>query len=271
MLAYPVNLATAYGRLRTNLIVSEDDMGLAAFMRSAISVGQELVDLMEAAYERAGKPASCAKGCASCCRQEVPISAPEALLLAECAAALPDARRQGVAVRFQAIRDRVRAGNAGGRDLPTGTGSAEAKAHVKAQGLAWFRERLDCPFLENEACVAHEDRPFTCRNHLAFTEARHCFEPETGQVRVMNPRFSIGTVMALLAAEFMGEEPVKLPLAALEDWIRMHPEYAARRFPSGELANRFLGLLEDFTKRSLPVKAAAPAASPTPAPAPSPL
>ncbi|MDB5104458.1 MAG: hypothetical protein JWP91_2147 [Fibrobacteres bacterium] len=258
MRTHPIDLPSAYGPLIGTLEVPVGEIGLASFMRAVMPVGQRLVDLMEAAYSRAGRPASCAKGCAACCRQEVPVSAPEALVLAEFAASMPAEQGRGVAARFSAIRERIRSGGAG-ESGPEGTGS-----DVRTRGLAWFRQGLDCPFLEDEACLAHAHRPLACRNHLAFSEARHCLEPETGRVRVMNPRFSLGTVMALLAAEFMGREPVKFPLAALEDWMLQNPEYGESRFPSEDLARRFIGMLGEFCQRSLP------ASSPVTAPAPFP-
>jgi Fe-S-cluster containining protein len=134
-------------------------------------------------------------------------------------------------------------------NLPEGTPAADVRAH----GLSWFRQNLACPFLDNEICLVHADRPFPCRNHLALSEVRHCSEPESGKIRVMNPRFSLGTVMAILTSEFMAEEPLKLPLAALEDWVRLHPAYAERRFPAEALSVRFLALLEAFVLSSIPI------------------
>ncbi len=247
---YFVNLKTSYGMLHTALDIPSGDISLAAFARAVLPLGQGLVDLMESAYIRAGKPASCAKGCAACCRQEIPISAPEALMLAEYQAALPVPDRERVSSRFSAIREHVRATGAGGHDLEGGAASAE----VRAQGLAWFKQAQACPFLENEVCTVYASRPFPCRNHMVISPASLCSDPGAGGVKAMNTRFSISTVLALVTAEFMQAEPLKLPLAGLEDWTRLNPDYSWRRFPSQELANRFLALLEDFCLRSMPVK-----------------
>ena len=257
---YFVNLKTAYGMLHSALDVPTGDISLAQFTRAVLPVGQQLVDLMETAYMNAGRPASCAKGCAACCRQEIPISAPEALVLAEYAASMPDGDRMRVSAGFAAIREHVRATGTGGQDLPGGTAAAD----VRAQGLAWFKQGLACPFLKDEACTAYASRPFPCRNHIVYSPAAHCSDPGAGGVKAMNTRFSLSTIMALLAAEFMQAEPLKLPLAGLEDWLRLNPEYGERRFPSAELANRFLALLEDFCRRSFPAPKAAASATTAP-------
>lgn len=251
MTTYALDLRTAYGPLRHELEVPEADITLAAFTRLIVPVGQKLVGLMEGVYLKAGRPVSCKQGCAACCRQEIPISAPEALLLAEHAATLPPASQARIAAGFEAIRAHVRRTGSGGKDLERGTASSD----VRAQGLEWFRQGLACPFLENESCSAYAARPFPCRNHLVWSAAENCARPEDGGVKAMNTRFSISTIMALLAAEFMEEDPIKFPLAALEDWVRLNPAYSERTFPAEKLAERFIELLGDFARRTIPVPA----------------
>lgn len=258
MRAYPIDLPTAYGRLRLGLELPEGEIGLADLGRAALPVGEALTVLMGEAYARAGKPATCRKGCAACCREEIPISVPEALALSEFTATLPADRLAGVKARYEAIRAHVRAEAAAG---PSAT-------DARTRGLAWMRAYLPCPFLENETCGAREHRPIACRNHMAWSDPSHCAYPEDGGVKALNPRFSLGTVLALITAESTGEDPLKLPMGALEDWAAQNPAYAARRFPSEALAQRFLALLEEFCLRSLPKPKAAPA--PVTAPATSP-
>ena len=248
MRAYPIDFPTAYGRLRFALELPDGDIGLAAFGRAALPIGEALSELMSAAYARAGKPATCHKGCAACCRQEVPISVPEALALTEFTATLSADRLAGVKARYEAIRAHVRA------EAATGASSADARV----RGLQWVKAYLPCPFLENETCGAREHRPIACRNHMAWSAPEHCSYPEDGAVKALNPRFSLGTVLALITAEFCGEDPLKFPMGALEDWTAQNPGYGERRFPAEALASRFLGLLEEFCLRSLPAPKAAP-------------
>jgi Fe-S-cluster containining protein len=251
MTTYALDLRTAYGYLRHELEVPDGEIDLAAFARLALPVGQKLVDLMEAVYLKAGRPASCKVGCAACCRQEIPISAPEALLLSAHAATLPGPERERIAAGFAAIRSHVQATGSGGKDLERGTATAD----VRAQGLAWFRQGLACPFLVDESCSAYAMRPVACRNHMVWSAAEQCSRPEDGGVKAMNVRFSLSTILALLAAEFMEREPTKFPLAALEDWVRLNPEYQERTFPAEKLAERFIELLGEFARRTIPIPA----------------
>lgn len=258
MPSLPYDLPTAYGRLRGTFELADGEVGLAEFGRAALPIGEAYSELMASAYARGGKPASCRKGCGACCRQEIPISVPEALALAEFKATLPADRLAGVNARFDAIRAHVRAEAA----------AEPAQADPRARGLAWMRAYLACPFLENETCGAREHRPIACRNHMAWSAPENCSYPEDGGVKALNPRFSLGTVLALVTAEFCAEDPLKFPMGALEDWAAQNAAYAERRFPSDALAARFLALLEEFCLRSLPAPKAAPKPVTTPATSP---
>jgi hypothetical protein len=93
----------------------------------------------------AGNLVECAAGCWFCCHQQIMVSAPEAVLLA------------------QHIRERA-------LDVP------DLAAHAVAiDGLAppaRYAKGLPCPLLQDQRCSVYDDRPETCRSYLSLSRAR---------------------------------------------------------------------------------------------------
>lgn len=121
-----------------------------------------------------GKSISCRKGCGACCRQLVPVSEIEALHLARVLAGLPDEARARVTARFEkGVGQLERNGLLASLTQLTGR-SREEKRRV---GLAYFNERIACPFLEDESCSIHPERPSACREYLVTSPAANCANP----------------------------------------------------------------------------------------------
>lgn len=139
-------------------------------------VADAVVDVGVEQAEAQGERVSCRKGCGACCRQLVPITAAEAHALRELIAALPAARRAAILARFADGRRVLdEAGLLGTlRDRPD---------RVQALGLEYFRQGIPCPFLEDEACSIHADRPIACREYLVTSPAEHCASPSAESVR----------------------------------------------------------------------------------------
>lgn len=120
--------------------------------------------------ETAGRSISCRAGCGACCRQLVPIAAAEARALARLVEAMPEPRRTQVRDRFAAAVATVR-----GMELFDRL-SEPLERQIEA-GLEYFRLGVPCPFLENEACSIHPDRPLSCREYLVVSPAENCRSP----------------------------------------------------------------------------------------------
>lgn len=143
-----------------------------------LPVFQGLTDLVVAVgvqhAERAGKTVSCQAGCGACCRQLVPIAAPEVRMLTALVRAMPDVRRAQVMERFrQACATLQAAGLLETLRYP-GTKSGQ---ELRPLGEAYFRLAIPCPFLEEESCSIHADRPLACREYLVTSPAQNCKNP----------------------------------------------------------------------------------------------
>lgn len=120
-----------------------------------------------------GRAVSCRAGCGACCRQLVPIAAAEARALARLVDAMPEPRRATVRRRFD---DALETLNVLGI-LDRLDDDPESRHAV---ALEYFRAGVACPFLEEEACSIHADRPLSCREYLVTSPPQHCARPTNG-------------------------------------------------------------------------------------------
>jgi len=184
---------------------------------------QGLVNAVVAAAE-AGKAISCRKGCGACCRQLVPISRTEGERLLSTVLALPTERRAVLEARFAAAEAALAAA-----DLKERKGRPDRELST-----AYFALGIPCPFLEEESCSIHPDRPLVCREYLVTSPPELCAGPEQeGVTPVPVPKVS------LAARGLQDEREEWFPLALLMDWAKRRPGAGSRR--SGpEWIQRFL-------------------------------
>ncbi|WP_422036477.1 YkgJ family cysteine cluster protein [Reyranella sp.] len=174
---------------------------------------QGLVNAVVSAAE-AGKAISCRKGCGACCRQLVPISRTEAERLLSTVAALPAERRAVLEGRFATAEAALAA-----VDLKERKGRPDRELST-----AYFALGIPCPFLEEESCSIHPDRPLVCREYLVTSPAELCAGPEQeGVTPVPVPKVS------LAARGLQDEREEWFPLALLLDWAKRRPTAGARR------------------------------------------
>jgi Fe-S-cluster containining protein len=141
-----------------------------------------VVDRGVAAAEGAGRTISCRAGCGACCRQLVPVSQAEARALAALVEAMPQPRRDEIHRRFDAALQALHAAGV--------VAEIDAARDVAGQaaidlGMRYFRQGVACPFLEDEACSIHADRPLSCRQYLVTSPAAHCTSPSPATIEMV--------------------------------------------------------------------------------------
>ncbi len=192
----------------------------------ATEVVPALQGLVNAVVEAAemGKAISCRKGCGACCRQLVPISRTEGERLLHLLEGMPQARRDALAGRFAAAEAAIEA-----------AGLADRKGRADRElSTAYFALGVPCPFLEDESCSIHADRPLVCREYLVTSPPERCAGPgQEGVTPVPVPKLSL----AARRLEDDGDD--WFPLALLLRWGRTRsPGGATRTGP--EWIQRFL-------------------------------
>ncbi|HZY53320.1 MAG TPA: YkgJ family cysteine cluster protein [Reyranella sp.] len=184
---------------------------------------QGLVNATVGAAE-SGKAISCRKGCGACCRQLVPISRTEGEALLALVEAMPREQRKAVRSRFAAAEAAIAEAGLAER----GTRSD------REMSVAYFALGVPCPFLEDESCSIHPDRPLVCREYLVTSPAELCAGPrQEGVTPVPVPKLS------LAARRVQDESDAWFPLALLMAWSRK-PRTPAQRRPGTEWVQRFL-------------------------------
>jgi Fe-S-cluster containining protein len=193
---------------------------------------QGVVNAVVGAAE-AGREISCRKGCGACCRQLVPISRTEGEALLALVEAMPKERRKAVHARFAEAEAAI-----------AQAGLAERGARSDRQmSLAYFALGIACPFLEDESCSIHADRPLVCREYLVTSPAALCAGPaQEGVTPVPVPKLS------LAAQRLQDERDSWFALAMLMAWSRK-ARPPVKRLPGTEWVQRFLRGLSSAPSR----------------------
>ncbi len=191
--------------------------------RDIVPALQGLVNAAVTAAE-SGQAISCRKGCGACCRQLVPVSRTEGERLLDLVEAMPKERRREIRRRFAAAEAVLAPA---GFDKRTGKTDRELSTTYFALGVA-------CPFLEEESCSIHEERPLICREYLVTSPPELCAGPlQEGVTPVAVPKIS------LAARKLQDEKDEWFPLALLMMWGRSRPKGGTRR-TGPEWVQRFL-------------------------------
>lgn len=209
---------------------------------------QGLVNAVVEAAERqsaaAGRVISCRKGCGACCRQLVPVSASEAERLVGLIDAMPSARRAALAGRFAAAADALDRAGLQRTLLDPGRRAGKTDRELSA---AYFALKLPCPFLEEESCSIHAERPLVCREYLVTSPAELCMEPaQEGVTPVPVPKVSAAARGLDESRAGIDVSNRWLPLALLLVWAAARPRPAQRRIvkhTGPEWMQRFIGRL----------------------------
>lgn len=214
-------LRLSAGELRIAHPITVPDAPVPA--RDVVPALQGLVNAVVAAAE-SGKAISCRKGCGACCRQLVPVSRTEGERLLDLVDALPRERRGEIKRRFAAAEAVL---------VPAGFMDRTGRTD-RELSTAYFALGVPCPFLEEESCSIHADRPLVCREYLVTSPPELCAGPaQDGVTPVAVPKFSLG------ARKLQEEKDGWFPLALLMAWSRQRPQTGARR-TGPEWVQRFL-------------------------------
>jgi Fe-S-cluster containining protein len=223
-----LSIETPDGTIAVELALPDRAMRLAELVTAFTAIGDRTSEL---AVRNA--KVSCREGCAACCRQLVPISAPEAFRLLELVSA-------DVEARFESARERLDSSPLG-RALDAKVIDERRALEI---ALAYPRLQIDCPFLVEERCSIYADRPAVCREYLVTTPAEHCTMPSPARpLRRVPIPLRVSEALARVAADVLGGEPVTIPLPRAIAWARAHTAESTRTFAPQLLAQKMIEAL----------------------------
>lgn len=211
-------------------------------------VGGALVQIGADAATAAGEQISCRAGCGACCRQLVPLSEHEARAISEMVLNMEEPRRTTILLRFREAIRRVE--QAGLRKDIENIHLLENDKEVSRVGLAYFHLGVPCPFLEDESCSIHPERPMSCREYLVTTDPEHCKHPEQRRTRgVLLPGkpsqvlscFGDGggerrhmIIPLILALQFAAANPAEAPTVPAHEMLKRFLEHMSREVNEAE-------------------------------------
>jgi Fe-S-cluster containining protein len=202
------------------------------------SVANALIEVAENMVAEQGRAISCKKGCGACCRQLVPIALSEARRLRELVDELPEPRRSEVRQRFASARTRLEQAGLLERlvDPRRITETSESLA------MEYFKQGITCPFLEEESCSIHQERPLACREYLVTSPAEHCAKPSAADVRCVKMPAEASTALLQLEPTSADYAARWVTLTLALDWAEQHPDVTPER-PGPELVRDFFNQL----------------------------
>jgi Fe-S-cluster containining protein len=209
---YPLRLRLPEGEIEAYIEAPDGPLRLMDLAFQLLGLSTTVAELGARAVERQGERVSCRAGCAACCRQLVPLSAPEAALIHELVEGLPEPRGGHIKARFAAAVERL--GEAGLLE-PLSDGS-DPLLHRSEE--AYFRLGIPCPFLENGNCSIYEARPSRCREYLVITPAIHCDDPYRNAIGRLPVSVRLNEALTWLWAAMTRQPPRLIPLTLALTW-----------------------------------------------------
>src|SRR5262249_28401270 len=112
-----------------------------------------------------------------------------------------------------------------------------------AVGRDYFQQGIACPFLEEESCSIHRDRPVSCREYLVTSPAANCSTPTAENVRMLEFPFKVWWGLARFDAHPASAQSVPwVPLILALKWSEEHPGAEPARPGPEMLAQLFKNL-----------------------------
>jgi Fe-S-cluster containining protein len=219
------------------------------------SVTDVLVKIAAEDAEAAGAAISCRKGCGACCRQVVPVSEVEVESIRRLVDALAEPRRTAVIERFERARQRLAdSGLLATLRAPEHVGWQDAEA----LGIAYFRHGIPCPFLEDESCSIHEERPLACREYLVTSPAADCAMPTSDTIRCVPMPQKLSRAIRRIEDEQPRHFEPWIPMILALEWPRK--DDAERHSGTSMVARAFTYL----TRSEVPDPESQPQGTPAP-------
>lgn len=226
-------------QLQTRIPLPTVPLPPRALLTLARQLTSAMVGLAEAAVRDQGREISCKAGCGACCRQLVPVTETEARDLRDLIEEIPEPHRQMIRDRFAAGRERL--AEAGLLDALQNTATVSDRI---ALGLDYFRLGIACPFLEDESCSIHPERPLSCREFLVTSPPENCSAPSAETIRhVVLPTRPMPAFSTLDGPSETGSIRW-VPLLLAPEWAESHPE-PEPTVPGPELMQRFMVALNE--------------------------
>jgi Fe-S-cluster containining protein len=203
--------------VRVSLKVPADPVPARRLLPLFQGIAHQIVDAAVDQANRGGETVSCKSGCGACCRQLVAISKTEARAIRALVDAMPEPKRTEVRARFTSALTRIEEAGLLGAVRALDSLPEESELGLSRR---YMQLSLACPFLEEESCSIHPQRPIVCREYLVTSSPEHCRTPFEPGVCVVPLHDKVSQALVPLDAGPGSRERVALALAL--EWSEAH-------------------------------------------------
>lgn len=168
-----------------------------------------------------GEEVSCKIGCTACCYYLVPLSEVEAHNIKAAVEEMEEPQRSEIRRRFE---------HANNHFEENGWFKKAAKAFKTSEKESvkvineYFQENIACPFLENDMCSIHSNRPTACREHLVLSPPENCWNPNGDGVNRVGHMLRVSNALNKISRTMPENEMPVVPLIKALEWTEKHKE-----------------------------------------------
>lgn len=218
----PIRLDLPEGRIEAEMELPHGPMRLVDLAAIVLGLSSTVADMGARITATLGRQVSCSKGCGVCCRQLVPLSPPEAVMLAELVISMPKDIRTRIQNRFDtAVRQLERSGLLE-KLARLQDSSSLSDEDMQALTKEYFLQQVPCPFLENECCSIYEFRPSRCREYLVISPPKHCRDPYTQRIDRLPVSIRLSEALSRMWSQATQAPPQLIPLILGLKWSAEH-------------------------------------------------
>ncbi len=240
-----VNLTVGGKPLQLEFSVPAGRVSARSMLPLFRSLTDAFVNMGEEHARTRGLTVSCKKGCGACCRQLVPITEIEAIELRQMVQEMPEPRRAEILRRFQQAREKLQsAGLLEKLEHPEQITAPE----IIPFGLQYFSQGIPCPFLEEESCSIHLQRPLACREYQVVSPAEFCARPQDEKVQGIEMLAEVSRVVRLIHADKATPPNRWVPLILALEWADAHPNETPDRLGTEWTDELFINLRKHAVK-----------------------
>lgn len=234
-----LEISTPVGKVQGSFRIPQHPMRLPELALNFMSISDRLVSLASESEARTGRSVSCRRGCTACCHHIVPLSPPEAWLVSELVAAMPAAMRARRLEAFRAAREAyAKIGETVG---PTSFTVSEEQA--MRMTVAYFRQGVPCPFLQDGSCSIYAWRPSICREYAVTSPAENCFRLPDLPIEHLPVPVRLSRALSRLTAKLLDRRPEEIPLTLALDWAIENRDDGLRTWDPARLIRGLLAEL----------------------------
>ncbi len=236
---YTVKLDTPLGEFRGKVAVQDAPMRLAELVPSALGLTELFVKRAIKKEEEAGRKISCGPGCGVCCRQMVPVSAPEAFYIVGVIHSLSPEMRTEVTKKFSEI-EAILMEKGMVEELMAPDYTDDPAMELAKE---YFILDIPCPFLVEESCSIHPYRPVACREYNVTSPPENCKNPFMKKVEKVPMPLPLSAALARLTARLTDTAPRLIPLSLVPYWVARNQILKRRQWPGIELFQKFMEMV----------------------------